>query len=70
MPNAKTKRKLRFREAEEREALEAEGWVFVYNSKMTTDCDGMSLIFPPMGLEEEAGKSLGGPAGKGTNEHL
>ena len=51
MPNAKTKRKIRFREAEEREALEALGWVFIWSSKMTTDCDGMSLIFRPKGLE-------------------
>ena len=51
MPNAKTKRKIRFREAEEREALEALGWVFIWSSKMTTDCDGMSLIFGPKGLE-------------------
>ena len=51
MPNAKTKRKIRFREAEERALLEADGWVFIWSSKMTTDCDGMSLIFPPMGLE-------------------
>ena len=69
MPNAKIKRKIKFREAEEREALEALGWVFIWSSKMTTDCDGISIIFGPMGLEEEAGKGLGGPAGR-TNEHL
>ena len=51
MPNAKTKRKIRFREAEERALLEAEGWVFVYSSKMTTDCNGIQLIFGPTGLE-------------------
>ena len=71
MPNAKTKRKIRFREAEEREALEAEGWVFVYNSKMSTDCNGIQLIFGPRGHhlweEEGLGKDLGGSAGR-TNE--
>ena len=51
MPNARTKRKLKLLEAQERALLEADGWVFVYTSKMTTDCDGMSLIFGPRGLE-------------------
>ena len=68
MPNGRTKRKLKLREAEEREALEALGWVFIWSSKMTTDCDGMSLIFGPKGLEEETEKGLG--TRRGTNEHL
>ena len=63
----RTKRK-KLREAEEREALEADGWVFIWSSKMTTDCDGMSIIFASRVLEGEAGKGLG--TGKGTNEHL
>ena len=46
----RTKRK-KLREAEEREALEADGWVFIWSSKMTTDCDGMALVFGPKGLE-------------------
>ena len=72
MPNAKTKRKIRFREAEEREALEEDGWVFVYNSKMSTDCNGIQLIFGPrdhhLWEEEGLGKCLGGSSGLGTNE--
>ena len=72
MPNAKTKRKIRFREAEEREALEALGWVFIWSSKMTTDCNGIQLIFGSKGLEEEGlgkeSQSLGGFAGVRTNE--
>ena len=68
MPNSRTKRKLKLREAAERALLEEDGWVFIWSSKMTTDCDGMSLIFGPKGLEEEAGKGLGGSAGLGTNE--
>ena len=77
MPNAKTKRKIRFREAEERALLEEDGWVFVYNSKMTIDCNGIQLIFGPRGhhLWEEEGylrqgkesQSRGGSAGQ-TNE--
>ena len=65
MPNGRTKRKLKLREAEERALLEKDGWVFIWCSQMTTDCDGMSLIFGPKGLEEEAAKGTG----KGTNEH-
>ena len=70
MLKARTKRKNKVREAAERKALEALGWVFIWSSQMTTDCDGTALIFGPKGLEEGAGKGLGGPAGKGTNEHL
>ena len=62
----RTKRK-KLREAEERALLEEDGWVFIWSSKMTTDCDGMALVFGPKGLEEEAAKGLG--TGKGTNEH-
>ena len=51
MLKARTKRKNKVREAAERKALEALGWVFIWSSQMTTDCDGMALIFPPMGLE-------------------
>ena len=51
MPNGRTKRKLKLREAEERALLEADGWVFIWSSKRTTDCDGMALILGPKGLE-------------------
>ena len=71
MPNAKTKRKIRFREAEKKALLEEDGWVFVYNSKMTVDSNGIQLIFGPKGLEEEGlgkeSQSRGGSAGQ-TNE--
>ena len=50
MPNARTKRKLKLLETQERVALEALGWVRIWGSKMTTDCDGMALIFGPKGL--------------------
>ena len=49
MPNGRKKNKLR--EAAEREALEADGWVWIWSSRMTTNGDGMSLIFGPKGLE-------------------
>ena len=74
MPNGRTKRKIKVREAEERALLEEDGWVFVYNSKMSTDCNGIQLIFGPKGLEEEGylrqgkeSQSRGGSAGQ-TNE--
>ena len=51
MPNGRTKRKLKLREAEEREALEADGWVWIWGSRMSIDCEGMSIVFGPRGLE-------------------
>ena len=54
MLKARTKRKNKVREAAERRALEALGWVFIWSSQMTTDCDGMSKISGPRGLEGKA----------------